>query len=71
MNDIQIAATIFVASLVCGLFHFSGYVAAKGVARDGNWTAFGAMPLICASAAAVISLLIMIGLAFIYQPPTP
>ena len=55
MNPAQASAVVFLACLALASFHFSGYVAAKGFARDGNWTACGAVPLIMVVLAAVIS----------------
>ncbi len=71
MNDLQIAAVAFIASLVCGFFHFSGYVAGRGVQKDDYWPALGGLPVILVVIVALASLIIMIINAFIHQPPTP
>lgn len=71
MNDLQIAAVAFIASLVCGFFHFSGYVAGRSVQKDGYWPALGGIPAILVSVVALASLISMIINAFIHQPPTP
>ena len=55
MNPAQISAVVFLSCLAAAFFHFSGYVAAKGFAKNGNWTALGAVPLIMVTIAGAVS----------------
>jgi hypothetical protein len=66
MTNIQIAAAVFMSALVAMGFHFSGYIAGQGSQKNGDWTFFGAMPLLMAMVTALAALISII--YFIFNP---